>query len=97
MRDRVCNCCCVLLCCAVLCRPGFDKIMHILEGACPVPQQATQQQQQAVEQQDEAAAAGEPGGVVYSPVLVEGKASREGQMDWSEISYGDSKHDGGWS
>lgn len=61
-----------------------------------MPQQAAQQPQQAAEQQDQAAA-GEPGRVVYSPVLVERKASREQQMDWSEISYGDSKHDGGWS
>lgn len=34
--------------------------------------------------------------MVVEPVVVERKASKE-QMSWSEISYGGSKHDGGWS
>jgi hypothetical protein len=33
---------------------------------------------------------------VISPMVVERKASKE-HMSWSEISFGGSKHDGGWS
>lgn len=99
-----------MLWCAVICigfvlirRPAFDKIMQILEDACTLPQLPMQQQQQgpfkAAQQGDNTAQEqAAPGGdVLYSPMgAPERKPSRE-QMDWSEISYGGSKHDGGWS
>jgi uncharacterized membrane protein YebE (DUF533 family) len=73
--------------------------MQMLEGA-GLPQQQQQQQQQGSgsPQQPHSAnssqnAAGSGG--ACRPLLIARKGSRE--MDWSEISYGGSRHDGGWS
>jgi hypothetical protein len=78
--------------------------MQVLEGACTLPQHQQRQPQQAqtpfTAAQQADGAEGSSGVTrandVISPVVVERKASKE-QMSWSEISYGGSKHDGGWS
>lgn len=85
-----------------MCRPTFDRIMQFLERA-GLPQQPADQQQQ----QDE----GSGGQQVLPEVLADPDqasmsacspgehASRKPSkdIDWSEISYGGSRHNGGWS
>jgi hypothetical protein len=71
--------------------------MEMLEGG-GLPQQQQQQGGSSSPQQPLSASGSHSGpgsGAACRPVLLSRKGSRD--MDWSEISYGGSRHDGGWS
>lgn len=56
-----------------------------------------QQQQQDAPGADSSSQGPTQGAVVYNPVMIDRKASKAEPLSWSEISYGGSRHDGGWS
>jgi hypothetical protein len=94
------------MCWMHMCRPSFDRIMQILERAGLPHQPADQQQQQAEGSVGHQASLEAPTDPDQADMPCSGAACSPGEhasrkpskdIDWSEISYGGSKHNGGWS